>query len=57
VIVLRMRYGMHAKHLGVPLHAPVFRIERTTYAADGQFAEYRNAILRGDIYRYRVELR
>lgn len=52
-----MRYGMHAKHLGVPLHAPVFRIERTTYAADGQFAEYRNAILRGDIYRYRVELR
>ncbi len=46
-----------AKHFGVPLHAPVFRIERTTYAADGQVADFRNAILRGDIYRYRVELR
>ncbi len=49
--------GHAAKHLGVPLHAPVFRIERTTFAADGRVVEYRNAILRGDIYRYRVELR
>ena len=49
--------GHAAKHLGVPLHAPVFRIERTTYAVDGRVVEYRNAILRGDIYRYRVELR
>jgi GntR family transcriptional regulator len=46
-----------AKLLMISAGAPVFRIERTTYTVDGRIAEYRNALLRGDIYRYRVELR
>jgi GntR family transcriptional regulator len=46
-----------AKLLNISVGAPVFRIERTTYTVDGRVAEYRNAFLRGDIYRYRVELR
>jgi hypothetical protein len=49
--------GDVAKHLSVPLQAPVFRIEQTAYTADGRVAEYRNAMLRGDTHRYRVELR
>jgi GntR family transcriptional regulator len=49
--------GHVARHLGIGVHAPVFHIERTTYTVDGAVVEYRNAILRGDIYRYRVDLR
>jgi DNA-binding GntR family transcriptional regulator len=49
--------GHVSKHLSVPLHAPVFHIERSTYTVEGRIVEYRNAYLRGDIYRYRVELR
>jgi GntR family transcriptional regulator len=49
--------GYAAKHLAVPIRAPLFRIERTTYTVSGVTAEYRRAILRGDVYRYRIELR
>lgn len=46
-----------ARHLGIRVNALVFRIERTAYTVDGRAAEYRNAVLRGDMYRYRIELR
>ena len=46
-----------ARHLGVALRTPLFRIERTTYSAGEVAAEYRRALLRGDAYRYRIELR
>lgn len=49
--------GYVAKHLGVRPGAPLFQIERTAYTLNGEVAEYRHALLRGDIYRYRIELR
>lgn len=49
--------GHAARHLGVRLRTPLFQIERTTYTVGGVIAEYRRAVLRGDIYRYRIELR
>jgi GntR family transcriptional regulator len=49
--------GHAARHLGVRLCTPLFQIERTTYTVTGVIAEYRRAVLRGDVYRYRIELR
>jgi GntR family transcriptional regulator len=49
--------GYAAKHLGVPVRTPLFQIERTTYSTGDVIAEYRRALLRGDVYRYRIELR
>lgn len=49
--------GHAARHLGVRVRTPLFQIERTTYTAVGVIVEYRRAVLRGDVYRYRVELR
>lgn len=49
--------GYAAKNLGVPLRTPLFQIERITCAMDTSVAEYRRALLRGDIYRYRIELK
>ena len=49
--------GYAARHLGIRLRTPLFQIERTTYTVAGVIAEYRRAVLRGDIYRYRIELR
>ena len=49
--------GYVARLLGVKLRTPLFQIERTTYTVTGTIAEYRRAVLRGDVYRYRVELR
>jgi GntR family transcriptional regulator len=46
-----------ARHLGVALRTPLFRIERTTYSTGEAVVEYRQALLRGDAYRYRIELR
>jgi GntR family transcriptional regulator len=46
-----------ARLLSVPLRAPLFQIERTTYTVTGAVVEYRRALLRGDVYRYRIELR
>ena len=73
VDVLRDEYGVHltgaveyveptvadgyaAKALCVPPRTPLFQIERTTSTGD-TVAEYRRALLRGDVYRYRIELR
>jgi GntR family transcriptional regulator len=49
--------GYAARHLGVRLRTPLFQIERTTCTVGGVVAEYRRGVLRGDIYRYRIELR
>lgn len=46
-----------AKLLSVPSRAPLFQIERTTCTVTGAVVEYRRALLRGDVYRYRIELR
>jgi GntR family transcriptional regulator len=49
--------GYAARHLAVRVRTPLFQIERTTYTISGTVAEYRRALLRGDVYRYRIELR
>lgn len=49
--------GYAARHLGLRVKAPLFQIERTTFTVTGEVAEYRHAVLRGDVYRYRIELR
>ncbi len=49
--------GYAAKALGVRLRTPLFQIERSTYAMDDRVVEYRRALLRGDAYRYRLDLR
>jgi GntR family transcriptional regulator len=49
--------GHAARQLGVKAGTPLFQIERTTYTVTGAVAEYRRAVLRGDVYRYRIELR
>ncbi|WP_137179916.1 GntR family transcriptional regulator [Roseomonas sp. AR75] len=46
-----------AQRLGIAPGTPMFRLERRTYLPGGQVGEYRHALMRGDIYRYRVELR
>lgn len=46
-----------ARHLGIRLRTPLFRIERMTYAMHDRVVEYRRALLRGDAYRYRLDLR
>lgn len=49
--------GYAARQLAVKVRTPLFQIERTTYTVSGSIAEYRRALLRGDVYRYRIELR
>lgn len=49
--------GYAAKALSVPVRTPLFQIERITFAMNEKVAEYRRALLRGDVYRYRIELR
>jgi GntR family transcriptional regulator len=46
-----------AKRLGIPAGTPMFRLERRTWLPNGRLGEYRHALMRGDLYRYRVELR
>ena len=46
-----------ATHLRVRPGTPLFRIERTTYAAEDRVVEFRLSLLRGDIFRYRHEFR
>lgn len=46
-----------AARLGIPPGTPMFRLERHTWLPNGRMGEYRRAVMRGDIYRYRVELR
>ncbi|MEO8134879.1 MAG: GntR family transcriptional regulator [Betaproteobacteria bacterium] len=49
--------GYAARLLAIKVRTPLFQIERTTFTATGNVAEYRRAVLRGDVYRYRIELR
>ena len=49
--------GHAARHLGVRVRTPLFQIERITRSTGERVAEYRRALLRGDVYRYRIELR
>lgn len=49
--------GYARRALSVPARAPLFQIERITYTTGEEVAEYRRALLRGDVYRYRIELR
>ncbi|HEU0060150.1 MAG TPA: GntR family transcriptional regulator [Hyphomicrobiaceae bacterium] len=46
-----------AQHLTLVPNTPIFQLERRTYLADGRVGEFRRAVMRGDIYRYKVELR
>ncbi len=46
-----------ARALSVRVRTPLFQIERITYAMNDTIVEYRRAVLRGDAYRYRIELR
>jgi GntR family transcriptional regulator len=46
-----------AARLGIATGTPMFRLERRTYLPAGAVGEYRCSLMRGDIYRYRVELR
>jgi len=46
-----------ARHLEVPEGTPVFRVERHTYLVGDRPAEFRQAHMRGDRYRYRIDLR
>lgn len=49
--------GYASQALRVPARTPLFQIERITSGPDGSVVEYRRAVLRGDVYRYRIELR
>jgi len=49
--------GYAARALSVRARTPLFQIERITYALNDCIAEYRRALLRGDAYRYRIDLR
>ncbi len=46
-----------AARLGITPGTPMFGLERHTWLPNGRLGEYRRALMRGDIYRYRVELR
>lgn len=46
-----------ARHLEVAVGAPVFLVERHSHLADDKPAEFRQAYMRGDRYRYRIQLR
>ena len=49
--------GYEATCLAARLPTTLFQLERITRATNGAVAEYRRALLRGDLYRYRIELR
>ena len=46
-----------AKHLHIRRKSPVFLVERTSYMADDRVGEFRRGHMRGDLYRYRIDLR
>ena len=49
--------GYAARALSIAPRTPLFQIERITRSTGERVAEYRRALLRGDVYRYRIELR
>ena len=46
-----------ARHLHIRRQSPVFLVERTSYMADDRVGEFRRGHMRGDLYRYRIDLR
>lgn len=46
-----------ARHLHIARNSPVFLVERTSYMADDRIGEFRRGHMRGDLYRYRIDLR
>ena len=49
--------GYASRALSVPPKTPLFQIERITWRTGDAVAEYRRAVLRADLYRYRIELK
>ena len=45
-----------ASHLDLPHGTPVFLVERVSYTSDDQAVEFRHSVIRGDRFRYKVEL-
>ena len=43
--------------LNVTVDHPLFYVERISYLFDGRVGEFRRAHMRGDMYRFRIELR
>lgn len=43
--------------LDVTVDHPLFYVERVSYLFDGRIGEFRRAHMRGDMYRFRIELR
>jgi GntR family transcriptional regulator, N-acetylglucosamine utilization regulator len=46
-----------AERLGIAPGAPIFLVERHSYSFGDRVAEFRRASMRGDLYRYRIDLR
>jgi DNA-binding GntR family transcriptional regulator len=46
-----------AEQLGVSRGSPLFLVERHSYTFDDRVGEFRRAHVRGDLYRYRIDLR
>jgi len=46
-----------ASHLHIAVGSPVFLVERSSYTFNGHLGEFRRARMRGDLYRYRIDLR
>lgn len=45
-----------ATHLSLPRGVPVFLVERISYTPESKAVEFRRSVVRGDRFRYRVEL-
>jgi len=45
-----------AAHLGIPRGMPVFLVERVSYTPEDKPIEFRHSVVRGDRFRYKVEL-
>ena len=43
--------------LNISTDHPVLFVERSSYLFDGRYGEFRRAYMRGDLYRFRIELR
>lgn len=46
-----------AKILGIGVGAPIFSVERRSYTFGGKLGEFRRASMRGDRFKYRIDLR
>ena len=43
--------------LNIGIDHPVFFVERSSFLFGGRVGEFRRAYMRGDLYRFRIELR